>query len=330
MTTAKGILMARERRDRLVQRLCELVGPDVRLVAAQTGWPGLVDVQTGHRLVQLAVYMCPVNRLYRDRRPNDYRILPPGENRPVLHVPGRRTLVVGLWEEQAPVVLVGNPDKWLDRGNRSSQMVKRWALDKAARRGWADYVNEDEDHFRVFQPFLFPVYVAAEADSIDLPTHTATVVEQTWSPTDDSDATRERARRATTALVRDRRFSRDVVAAYGGRCALCDMGLELVDGAHIFPVEAAGSRDVVWNGLCLCPTHHRAFDDHLIWIDPDSRAVRRHPRLAEATVPADRRFVDSTHTVIRLPATADHSPRPDMFRQRYDLYDGSYRWASER
>ncbi len=80
-------------------------------------------------------------------------------------------------------------------------------------------------------------------------------------------AAAERARKAASVLVRDAKFSQDVRNAYGAKCAMCGLGIELVEGAHILPVSAPGSTDAVSNGIALCRNHHRAFDTHRLHID---------------------------------------------------------------
>ena len=70
-------------------------------------------------------------------------------------------------------------------------------------------------------------------------------------------------------LSRDARFKRRILFAYGHRCAVTRVQLRLVDAAHILPVGAPGSTDVVRNGLALSPTYHRAYDAGLIFLDLD-------------------------------------------------------------
>ena len=117
--------------------------------------------------------------------------------------------------------------------------------------------------------------------------------------------------------------------AYGGRCAMCGLNFGLVVAAHIHPVAAPGSVDEVRNGLCLCPNHHQAFDNHRIWVNPDTGEIKVHPLLRTATTPGDRAVVDTLHPAIQLPADRAARPRPDMFRQRYAQPEflGKYDWV---
>ena len=56
------------------------------------------------------------------------------------------------------------------------------------------------------------------------------------------------------------------MVAYGNRCAVTGIQLGLVEAAHIVPVKAQGTDDVL-NGLALSPTIHRAYDNSLIYLD---------------------------------------------------------------
>src|SRR6266852_3438656 len=82
-------------------------------------------------------------------------------------------------------------------------------------------------------------------------------------------AERQRIIAEVSRLSRDARFKQRVIFAYGNRCAVTRVQLRLVDAAHILPVGAPGSTDVVRNGLALSPTYHRAFDAGLIYLDED-------------------------------------------------------------
>jgi putative restriction endonuclease len=81
---------------------------------------------------------------------------------------------------------------------------------------------------------------------------------------------RERRRVATTRLDRDPKFAIEVRAAYGSRCAVCDVQLKVVEAAHIVAVNEPKGADKVWNGIALCPTHHKLFDARAFLIRGDT------------------------------------------------------------
>lgn len=80
---------------------------------------------------------------------------------------------------------------------------------------------------------------------------------------------RERIVREVGRLSRLASFRRQVMFAYGERCAVTRVQLRLVDAAHILPVGAPGSSDSVVNGIALSPTYHRAYDLGLIYLHDD-------------------------------------------------------------
>jgi putative restriction endonuclease len=76
----------------------------------------------------------------------------------------------------------------------------------------------------------------------------------------DDTVAQERQRIATSRLYRDPGFAAAVKVAYGSQCAVCDIQLDIVEAAHILPANEPKSTDDVWNGIALCPAHHKLFD----------------------------------------------------------------------
>ena len=82
-----------------------------------------------------------------------------------------------------------------------------------------------------------------------------------------------------TRWAREAGFKRQVLFAYGNRCAVSRFRLRLVDAAHILPVGSPGSIDHVRNGIALSPTYHRAYDAGLIYLDQEFRMRINQGRL---------------------------------------------------
>jgi putative restriction endonuclease len=78
-----------------------------------------------------------------------------------------------------------------------------------------------------------------------------------------------RSRITATRLIRDPRFSADVKREYDFACAVCTAQLGIIEAAHIIPASEEAGADEVWNGIALCPNHHRLFDSRLFVIDPE-------------------------------------------------------------
>jgi putative restriction endonuclease len=81
--------------------------------------------------------------------------------------------------------------------------------------------------------------------------------------------------------VRDQRFRKNVLAAYDFRCAMSGIQLDLLDAAHLIPVEHERGTDETKNGICLSAIHHRAFDQGLVGIRKDYTIVVNDRRLGE-------------------------------------------------
>ena len=108
---------------------------------------------------------------------------------------------------------------------------------------------------------------------------------------------------------------------------MCGLDFGLVQGAHIYPASAPASPDEPWNGLSLCANHHTAFDRHMVWVHPDTRAVVLHPRVLEQEHVAALSFIDGTADVLAEPDYDSSRPKSEMFERRYEFYGDRYAWA---
>lgn len=320
-------------------RIAQLAGPDVvEMEDPADGWPALARVQIDGAWVPAALFVGKVWDAHRpSRRAVERRFQNPGQNRPIEIPPGRLPLLIGLWEED-PYIEVPRPVLALSDATRREGLLTRHsvfqsvdALVAAATTGFASSVSDSDEQVLYFDPRLLGVASLARADDLQLPgAAIAVAVEASGIVEVDDEAAAERARRATTTIVRDARFGRRVVSAYQGLCALCGLNLGLVEGAHIYPASAPGSPDQPWNGIALCANHHSAFDRHLLHINPEDRHVRVHPDVHEraASSEAAAAFVSSTGAVLIEPAESTAAPKSEMFEKRYDFYWDQYAWAS--
>lgn len=120
-------------------------------------------------------------------------------------------------------------------------------------------------------------------------------------------------------LSRDSDFRRKVTIAYDRRCAVTRMQLRLIDAAHILPVGAKGSSDEIYNGICLSPTYHRAFDRPLIYLDEDLHMRINPAQESELTrlglnggINDFKAFLNNK---IHLPADRSQWPQPSLIRE---------------
>lgn len=327
----------------VIDRIAALVGDDVLDVTdADLGWPahGTLVVDGSEALVSL--FVAPVGLSHRGRDAVERRFQNPGSDRPIVLEPGRRPLLLGLWEAdpmvavERPVLVSADPFHRVDRTTRFSVFVSTTTLRTALETGWSEGVNSVGESIRCFAPPLLALSYAADLDQAP-PAASAMqaaidgsgllAVGEAELP-----AAAERARRAGSTLVRDARFSRRVIDAYGGLCAMCGLDVELVQGAHIYPVSAPGSHDEPWNGLALCPNHHLAFDRHLVAVDIDTRAIVFHPAVIDQA-PGNRAvqaLVNGTFDRLAEPTGPGLRPMGEMLRRRYEHYADYYRWMGRR
>lgn len=299
---------------------------------ADTGWPSLARVTDASGRLDIALHVGPVGLSQRDRDNVERRFQNPGSNRPVLSPDGRLPVLLGVWENEGRTVFVGldGTDR-IGRPTRFSLFVPLSLLQAAATSGWEEQYSTSGERLTAFAPDLLPQFVRMLETGVDIePSAVAAIVAASGMSEDADPAAVERGRRSVSTLVRDARFSRDVRAAYSGRCAMCGMRLSLVVGAHIHPVAAPGAPDTVWNGIALCQHHHTLFDAHKIYVDPVSRTIRLHPSLVagRAESDANRVFVDGTFPTLAEPESRRDRPREGMFQSRYGFFGAQYDWAT--
>lgn len=131
-------------------------------------------------------------------------------------------------------------------------------------------------------------------------------------------AERRRVITEVNRLSRDAQFRRRVTFAYGKRCAVTRIQLNLVEAAHILPVPAEGSSDHVQNGIALSPTYHRAFDAGLIYLDDQLRMqinVGRAHLLQQIDLAGGIDAFCQPLGPIFLPPDPDQHPSPDFIRR---------------
>ena len=125
--------------------------------------------------------------------------------------------------------------------------------------------------------------------------------------------------RETARWSRSSSFRKQVLSAYDNRCAVTRRKLNLVDAAHILPVEA-GTRSIdhVRNGIALSPTYHRAFDNGLIFLNDEmvmhlneDAANELHAKGSDAGIDGFAAHLGQIH----LPYSSDLRPDPYFIQQ---------------
>jgi len=330
------------RTDRIF-RLAALVGNDVlEIEDVQSGWPALATLHSDDGSLRLALFVGGVGLSHRGRDDVERRFQNPGDSRPLVSVAGRVSVLLGLWEEDRhltvtrPIVVMVDAARREGHETRWSAFTPVSTLTDALATGWATHVSDSDELIRCLVPALLPAAIAADLEGVELEEPLVqTAVEASGlleasdgaAAPDIGDSSAERARRAAYSLVRDAKFSGRVLNAYDQRCAMCGLGLRLVQGAHIYPASAPGSPDQPWNGLSLCANHHLAFDRYLVAVNPQDLSIVFHQDVLDAALsdPSAQALIDGTLTTLRG-CEPNARPHPDMFRRRYDHYSDKYDW----
>ena len=134
--------------------------------------------------------------------------------------------------------------------------------------------------------------------------------------------TRRYVERVTKARLHQRIFRSQVIHAYDGRCAVCNLGhLELIDAAHIVADGKPQGQPVVPNGLALCKIHHAAFDARvpILGIRPDLTLHVRADILEEIDGPMLRHGLQEMHNkqLMKLPSSRIAHPDALRLEERY-------------
>lgn len=123
------------------------------------------------------------------------------------------------------------------------------------------------DYLGLYLENLSKIHMLSDAEFLEL------VQESDNSNTDDYTGEitldREKFTITHTRYIRDPRFKDNVNNAYGHKCAICGIQLELVEAAHIVPHSHEFGTDEVNNGITLCSLHHKAYDRSLIYFDDE-------------------------------------------------------------
>ena len=303
-------------------------GPTIVARDSGDGWPGIVEVasQTGH--IRVAMHVSNVSS--HARKVYERRFQNPGDRNPVSAPNEAFPILVGLaLVNDIPILVVLDGTSRLNRNARFSILFKFSTLQEAALCGWAEYVSGAHEKITAMHPRLFPAYLDALSLGIEVsPLLVADAAAASGLLDTQAEVEAQRARTMVTKLVRRAAFGRDVCKAYNQKCAMCEIDMGLLEGAHILPANVPGSLDEVFNGLSLCRNHHRSFDLGNIWVDPDTLGVEWHPEVLDLSNRDDAvgAFLRMTRANLARPNQAVNQPNPEMFQRRYESAGSIYGW----
>ncbi|MFC3579220.1 HNH endonuclease [Sphingomonas hylomeconis] len=213
-------------------------------------------------------------------RPLERRIQRTGRGNVFRGEPGTRSLILGWSAETQVFAAFDYSYHAVAHGKSPSLQTDLPALEAALRDGLGVYAKKTGELSIAVRPDMLGFYVEQMEvlhESGKDPAQLEVLRRMASSPLDvepsDVPKPRRKAMVTTLRLLRDRRFSQNVLDAYGHKCAFCAVQLKLLDAAHILPVAHPDSHDLVPNGVALCALHHRAYDGALVTFD-DTFVIR--------------------------------------------------------
>jgi hypothetical protein len=134
----------------------------IRILHPAKAWPALASVRLpegGDCLV--ALHVGTLAKSHRGRDAVERRVQNPGKGKPVQAPFGLLPLLVGLWDEEGPPVLLGmDATRRLGDSTRKSLFVPLEALRKAQAGGWTEHMSASGERLIVFQPEEMGRYAA--------------------------------------------------------------------------------------------------------------------------------------------------------------------------
>lgn len=169
---------------------------------------------------------------------------------------------------------------------------------------------------------IYPVWVVGDSPSTLEFTLALHAAQRHFDNADADDLDfRRYMERLTKVRLHQRVFRIQVLLAYEGRCAVCNLGhQQLLDAAHIIGDGQPRGQAVVPNGLAMCKIHHAAFDSRILGIRPDDLTLHiRQDILDEVDGPMLRHGLQDMHDkrLMKLPRTRAAQPDEERLQTRY-------------
>lgn len=273
--------------------------------------------------LDLWVYIWTVTHGGATRGADEYRIQMTTVTSPLATNPNGPTLLLGWFPELG---VFGGFDIrrhiTFSPGSNSVQ-ISRTALEQALNFGFGFYTNQHREIGVAFRPSEILHYIqnrdalhdaGINVETVDVLNRIARVTPVAQEEIIALPQPRQRVVQTVSRLVRSSNFCDQVMNAYGNRCAVTRAQLKLVDAAHILPVGADGSVDTVINGIALSPTWHRAFDQGLVFLNPDLQMKINPKRVQHLTSQQLHGGLEMItpylNRTIHLPADVNQRPSP--------------------
>jgi hypothetical protein len=134
----------------------------IRILHPAQGWPALASVRLPEgESCLVALHVGSLGKSHRGRDDVERRFQNPGQGKPVQAPFGILPLLVGVWDEQGPPVLVGmDATRRLGDETRKSLFVPLQVLQTAQPDGWTEHVSASGERLIAFRSEEISRYAA--------------------------------------------------------------------------------------------------------------------------------------------------------------------------
>ena len=316
-----------------VERAIADSGWNILYLPPRTGHPRRIQIYRGEESYRLRIYIWNMTHGGGQARPRDeFRIQITGIDRFEPEV-GGKTLILGWWDEAGVFAAFDFRRHAGKLGYSPSIQIREEFLRRAYSDGFAPCNKENKEIAIAIRPDFFVEYVR-HSESLhgfidsDTDFEILDAVSRDPNAVNDEDLAKvSRPRQVTVASVRrrsrDNSFRNRVLTAYAFRCAMCNLQLELVEAAHIVPVNDERSTDETSNGVALCVLHHIAFDRTLIGLGEDYSVIVNDAEMQRLqSIRRDGgmdRFIKALRPLILLPPSGTDRSNKDYIRIRNEV-----------
>ncbi|TXE16634.1 hypothetical protein ES731_13775 [Psychroflexus gondwanensis] len=186
-------------------------------------------------------------------------------------------IVLGYFADEK-VFAAWNPFLMRDRFNQKKQisLYSRFSVQKeAAKEKIATYRDANDqsvisfipDYLGLYLENLNSIHLLSDLELIQLVDQSDSL--NNYNADGELDTSEGKLTITHARQKRDPNFRRKVYDAYNNKCAMCGIGLELLEAAHIVPHSHEKGTDDIDNGMGLCALHHTAYDRSLIYFDEE-------------------------------------------------------------
>ena len=274
----------------------------------------------------VTLFVANVSHAHRDDS-DEYRIQCPGylpAGLAVHRANGQSICVLG-YHAHTDTFNAWDPVQFLQRSKRTqkfSMYTRLSNLSRASREGFASYRDSASQNVLSFRPEFLGIYLGNTESLHQTTQRTLRNIVRAHGQVSSGFVSRKsvaiskrKIQVTQSRFARNPQFRHAVLEAYGNRCAMCGIQLELIEAAHLVPHAHPNGLDIVSNGLALCALHHQSLDTGLIYLEADysirMNAVRRRYLMRMKRLGGVKQFGRFLRAIISLPQDPVDYPLPE-------------------